>query len=334
MNNFICFALEGPLSPQENTPELMRLFPNGEQVFAVISRYHDLLLMEERTDYEPGDILNLILPFLILHHISENDIANLASKATLINGAEKLVSSLQVSGWKVFCITTTYEQYALHLTHKLGIFAHNLAYTPLPWDRLAATLDNEEADLLRQTEATVLTLKPTADDDRIKQYLDAFYRTELPKTNLGTVVAEVKPVGGRRKLDALNRFGEKYQQPLSNWVVVGDSMSDVRMLAAVEAAGGLAIAFNATEHVLPYATVGLATPSLSPLAKVLESWHKGRRRQVENTVSQEERPGGSEDRGYLHWLSGRKDLAEITELHRKMRRQAQEEAAKSTGTSG
>ncbi len=330
MNNFICFALEGPLSPQENTQELMGLFPNGEQVFEVINRYNDLLLMEERADYEPGDILTLILPFLIIHHISENDIAGLASKATLINGAGKLVSSLQVSGWKVFCITTTYEQYALHLTHKLGIFAHNLAYTPLPWDKLAATLDNEEIDLLRQTEEMVLTLNPATDDDRIKQYLDAFYRTELPKTNLGAVVAEVKPVGGQRKLDALNRFSEKYQQPLSNWVVVGDSMGDVRMLAAVEAAGGLAIAFNATEHVIPYATVGLANPSISPLATVLEAWHKGRRSQVENTVSKEERRGISEDSGYLHWLSGRKDLAEIIEIHQKMRRQAQEEAGKST----
>jgi energy-converting hydrogenase A subunit R len=330
LNNFICFALEGPLSPQESTYELMRLLPNGDQVLGIISRYDDLLLKEERAGYEPGDILTLILPFLILHGVSENDIASLASKATLIDGAEKLVSALQFGGWKVFCITTTYEQYAIHLTHKLGIFAHNLAYTPLPWDKLAATLDDTETELLQQTEEKILTLNPANDDDRIKQYLDAFYQTELPKTNLGTMIAEVKPVGGERKLGALNQFEEKCDQPLSNWVVVGDSSTDARMLAAVEAAGGLAVAFNATEDALASAAIGLAARSISPLARVLESWRKGHRSRVEKMVNKEERRGGSEDKGYFQWLSGRKDLAEIIEIHQRMRQQAKEEAGGNT----
>ena len=39
------------------------------------------LTLEEREDYEPGDTLALIVPFLVLHNISEADIASLASKA-------------------------------------------------------------------------------------------------------------------------------------------------------------------------------------------------------------------------------------------------------------
>ena len=70
--NFICFDLEGPLSPQDNAYELMRLFPNGGKIFEVISRYDDLLTLEEREDYEPGDTLALIVPFLLLHNISED----------------------------------------------------------------------------------------------------------------------------------------------------------------------------------------------------------------------------------------------------------------------
>jgi len=109
-NNFICFDLEGPLSPQDNAYELMKLFPNGDKIFEVISRYDDLLTLDEREDYEPGDTLALIVPFLILHNISEADIASLASKANLTGGAHKLISWLEYSGWKVFCISTSYEQ--------------------------------------------------------------------------------------------------------------------------------------------------------------------------------------------------------------------------------
>ncbi|MBI2288195.1 MAG: hypothetical protein HYU83_04385, partial [Chloroflexi bacterium] len=139
MANFICFDLEGPLSPQDNAYDLMKLFPNGDRLFEVISRYDDLLTLEGRQDYEPGDTLALIVPFLILHQIREADIASLSAKASLTGGANKLMSWLESSGWKVFCITTTYEQYAIHITQKLGIFAHNVACTPFPLDKLRLT---------------------------------------------------------------------------------------------------------------------------------------------------------------------------------------------------
>ena len=53
--NLICFDLEGPLVPQDNAYELMKLFPSGGKIFEVISRYDDLLTLEGRADYEPGD---------------------------------------------------------------------------------------------------------------------------------------------------------------------------------------------------------------------------------------------------------------------------------------
>ena len=94
MANFICFDLEGPLSPQDNAYELMKLFPNGDKIFEVISRYDDLLTLEERENYEPGDTLALIVPFLVLHNISENDIVALATKASLTDEINKLVEEV------------------------------------------------------------------------------------------------------------------------------------------------------------------------------------------------------------------------------------------------
>ena len=326
--NFICFDLEGPLSPQDNAYELMKLFPNGDRIFEVISRYDDLLTLEEREDYEPGDTLALIVPFLVLHNISEDDIADLAAKASLTGGAAKLVSWLQYNGWKVFCITTTYEQYAMHVTHKLGIYAHNVARTPFPLNKFRQALSEEELRLLRQAEKDILTMRPVADDDRIKQSLDNFFWEKLPTTDLGTAIKEVKPVGGRRKVAALNRFADTYGQPLSDWVVVGDSITDFRMLHAVDEAGGLAIAFNANEYALPYATMSLASTMLGDLTEVLLAWQKNRRNGAEKTVKEREKIGGAEDRNYFHWLSGRKNIDDIVKIHKRIRRLVREEAGK------
>jgi energy-converting hydrogenase A subunit R len=320
MNNLICFGLEGTLSPQSSARELVKLFPDGERFFEVISRYDALLTLEGRDDYEPGDTLVLILPFLILHGVSEGDIAGLAANASFVSGAEELVSWLQSRGWKVFCITTAYEPYAQHLTHKLGIYAHNLACTSLPWDKLRLTLAEKELTLIKQAEADILSMKPVSDDDRIKQRLDSFFWETLPATGLGEIMREVKPVGGRRKLEALNGFGDKYDQPLADWVVVGDSITDFRMLEAVDTAGGLAIAFNASEHALPYATMGLAATSISHLAEVLEAWRKSQRRGVEKLVRGKEKGGGSDDKGYFNWLAGRNGIDEVIEIHKKIKR--------------
>ena len=328
MANFICFDLEGPLSPQDNAYELMKLFPHGDKIFEVISRYDDLLALEGREGYEPGDTLALIVPFLVLHDISENDIAALASKASLTDGAAKLVSWLQSRSWRIFCISTSYEQYAIHVTHKLGIYAHNVACTPFPLDKFRVTLCKEDSTLLQQTEQDILTMSPIDDDDKIKQRLDYFFWEKLPATDLGMAIKEVKPVGGRRKVAALNKFADTYEQPLSKWVVVGDSITDFRMLQAVEEEGGLAIALNANEYALPCSTMSLASTSISDLTEVLEAWQKGQRTRVEKVVKGKGEIGGTGDRGHFHWLSGSKDIDEVIEVHKRIRRLVRQEASK------
>ena len=110
MSRFICFDLEGPLSPQDNAYELMKLFPQGDRIFELISRYDDLLTLEERPNYEPGDTLALIVPFLLYHRMSEEDIRRLAQRAKLVDGASELIFGLHFRRWRVFCISTTYEQ--------------------------------------------------------------------------------------------------------------------------------------------------------------------------------------------------------------------------------
>jgi energy-converting hydrogenase A subunit R len=324
--NLICFDLEGPLSPQDNAYELMKLFPRGGKIFEVISRYDDLLTLERRPDYEPGDTLALIVPFLAYHGIKEEQITTMGQKARLTPGAIELTSKLKSRGWYMFCITTSYEQYAFSITRRLGIPGDNVTCTSLPLAQIRQLLSQDEFALLEQTEDEIVNLNPFRDDARIKAYLDYFYWQKLPQTSSGRIISLVKPVGGRRKLEALENFSTKMGKPLSRWTAIGDSITDFKMLQAVNKAGGLAVAFNANEYALEYATMSLASVRLDDLWTVLEVWEKSGRHAVEKVVK--EKAGGTEDTEWFHWLDGTKDMKPALEIHQRIRRLVREEAAK------
>ncbi len=326
--NPICFDLEGPLAPQDNAYELMKLFPNGGRIFEVVSRYDDLLTLEGRPDYEPGDTLALIIPFLAYHSIIEEHISAMGQKARLTPGAAELLAKLKSQKWHVFCISTSYEQYAFPVTQRLGILSDNVACTAFPLAQIRQLLGRDEFALIEQTEHDIVNLKSVSDDARIKESLDHFYWQKLPQTRWGRIIAQVKPVGGKRKIDALEKFSARMGKPLSHWVAVGDSITDFKMLQAVNTAGGLAVAFNANEYALPYATMGLASVSLDDLWAVLEAWDKGGRSHVEQVVKEKEHAGGTGNREWFHWIAGTKDITQALAVHKKIRRLVREEAAR------
>jgi energy-converting hydrogenase A subunit R len=325
--NLICFDLEGPLAPQDNAYELMKLFPRGGKILEVISRYDDLLTLEARPDYEPGDTLALIIPFLVCHGITDEQITAMGQKAKLTAGAALLISKLESRGWYTFCLSTSYEQYAFPITQRLGMRHENVACTSLPLAQIRQLLSRKEFALLEQTENEIVNLNPFADDTRIKEYLDYFYWQKLPQTRWGRIINQVKPVGGRRKVEALHNFSTRMGKPLSDWTVVGDSITDFKMLRAVNKSGGLAIAFNANEYALPYSTLGLASVSLYDLWIVLEAWEKGGREDVERVVKEMEKAGGAKDRGWFQWLDGIGDVVPVLDIHKRTRRLARQEAA-------
>jgi energy-converting hydrogenase A subunit R len=326
--NLICFDLEGPLASQDNAYELMKLFPHGGKIFEVISRYDDLLSLERRPDYEPGDTLALIVPFLVYHGIKEEQITTMGQKARLTPGAIELTSKLKSRGWYIFCISTSYEQYAFPVTRRLGIPSENVICTSFPLAQIHQLLSHDEFALLEQTEDEIVNLNPFRDDARIKAYLDYFYWQKLPQTSSGKIISQVKPVGGRRKVEALEHFSTMLGKPLSRWTVVGDSITDFKMLQTVNKAGGLAMAFNANEYALKYATMGLASVRLDDLWVVLEAWEKGGRQDVERVVKEKEKAGGIGDREWFHWIAGTKDITGALEIHKRIRRLVREEAAK------
>jgi energy-converting hydrogenase A subunit R len=286
MTNIICFDLEGPLSPQDNAYEVMGLVKDGHRIFEVISRYDDILTLEGREGYEPGDTLSLIAPFLIHHKIKEEDIKRVSDSAKIVDGVKYTIERLRKLRWDYYIISTSYQQHAHNIAAKIGVSRDRIYCTKLPLDRYLATVKDADSSLIEEVEKDILeSLYPALDDEKkIKDRLDRFFRSDLPKTELGKVIGEIKVVGGQRKVDAVYEIAKKKDMSLDEIVVVGDSITDYKMLREVRDKGGVAVVFNGNEYCIPYANVGLASTDMRMILVVVDAYDCGQKKGVMQAV--------------------------------------------------
>lgn len=316
MRKVVFFDLEGPISTQDNAYEVLGLIPNGHKVFEVISKYDDILALEGRPNYEAGDTLSLIAPFLVAHEIGENDIYDVSKKANLVRGVHRMVSQLKDEGWMVYIISTSYEQHAYNIAGQLGIDDEHVRCTRFPLDDYLTEFGGEDYQPILSAEREILSLYPPENEDLIKQRLDGFFFRDLPNANVGRVLKDMNVCGGRRKIDAMKELSERDGIDISQAVAVGDSITDMRMLEFLKNEGGLSVVFNGNEYALPYGTVSLATQDMRNLSLITESWEKGGKEAVLKVVK--ERESGGED-PYYHILESRDNYEDILEIHKTVR---------------
>ena len=338
MKRLIILDLEGPLSPMDHASSSMGLIEGGEKIFAVISRYDDLLTLEGREGYEPGDTLALIIPFLLSYGITEEDLRKVSDQAPIVQGAKELVTILKQDGWQVYIASTSYEQHALNIGREVGVSEENIFCTSLKLSRFHELGKEEDFSFIRVRGQYILgnlysdDLNYGVNDKLIRPYLDKFFWHDLPQTALGEVLKQVWVMGGRRKVRAVETVLRKNHAYLDEAVVVGDSITDFQMLRAVEAAGGLAIVFNGNQYALPHGTVGLATSNIKDLLFILKEWLDGGREKIRLALDKMLEPQ-SELGPFYHWLVGKKpeELDKILNIHKKMRTLVRGEAAARLG---
>ncbi len=134
------FDLEGPLSPQDNAYGVMHSIKEGPALFEVLSRYDDYLAIRNRPNYEPGDTLQLIVPFMIVNGITEQDVRKASARAQLVGGARELIKWLKDEMWNVHIISTSYEQHAYNVASKLDVEREKVHCTRFPLDSLSEIL--------------------------------------------------------------------------------------------------------------------------------------------------------------------------------------------------
>jgi energy-converting hydrogenase A subunit R len=340
MKNIICFDLEGPLSPQDNAYEVMGLVGNGQEIFEIISRYDDLLTLEGRQDYEPGDTLALIAPFLVFHGINEEDVTSISDQAILVDGTKEIVQTLKERDWGEFIVSSSYQQHAHNVAKKIGVELENTVCTKFPLDKYREEFTQDDFGLIREAEKDILKLYPpdqtSEKDTDIKSRLDWFFWNDLQVTKLGKIMTDMRVVGGQRKVEAVQKIAKAHDKKLSEVVVVGDSITDFKMLKKVNEANGIAVAFNANEYALPYATLGLATTSMLNLMTVIDNWELNGREAVLDAVDALEDQAEIEtkteevkpDAAYYHNLTNKENFDDILKIHKALRNIVRGQAAK------
>lgn len=293
--NLICFDLEGPLSPQDNAYEVMGLIPEGHKIFEVISKYDDILTLEKRENYEPGDTLSLIVPFLLYYDVSEEDIKKVSKQARIVPGAKEFIAELKEKlNFDVYIISTSYQQHAFNIGEQLCVEKENIYCTKFPIEKFKGKIakSKEDSSLIEKIEKEILeTLHPNLDNFKLndknsalKKTLEKFFWSDLMKTKLGKIMREVKVVGGQRKVDALESILKKTGKKLKEIIVVGDSITDFKMLEKVKRANGISVVFNGNEYALPYGNIGLATLDMRFLLLIVNAFIRGGKEKVIETV--------------------------------------------------
>jgi len=331
----ICFDLEGPLSPQDHALKVMKLIPGGEKIFEVISRYDDLLTLEGKEGYEPGDTLKLIFPILVSHKICEKNLTAASRRAELVFGAKKLISWLQKNKWKVYIISTSYQQHALSIAERLKVLKENVYCTKFPLNSFLEKFFYGKTKfpwlaLIYEAEKVIVrelweeNLDSGEKDQKLKDFLDEFFWKKLPETELWSTFDSIKVMGGAAKAEALGEIAKQNKTGLKAPVAVGDSITDFKMLKAVNEAGGLAIVFNGNKYALPYGTVGIASANAMDLKKILNAWSEGEREAVKSAIEK------MSSKKNVHWLLAktRDELAEILKIHQRFRKIVRKSAAK------
>jgi len=331
----IFFDLEGPLSPQDNAYEVMGLIPEGRRLFEVISRYDDLLTLEGREDYEPGDTLRLIVPFLVRHGITAEDVKRVSDTAGLVPGAAELMARLRSEGWGVYLVSTSYEQHATNIGGKLGLPMAAIHCTRIAFERLRGHLSQEHLRQVAAMETTILRdlyshdLSSGTKDELIRKHLDPFYWGSGLAEALALPGEAVTVVGGRRKAWVMEAIARARGFSLREAAFVGDSITDVQGARMIESLGGLAVAFNGNAFILPHVTAAVAATRLDSVYPVLEAWFSGGRAQTKRAIRDTPKRT-TDDAPHFHWMVGCEEaqLKEVIALHKVFRRRMREAAAK------
>jgi len=319
----VAFDLEGPLSPQDNAYELMALIPEGRRLFERLSRYDDLLAISGRPDYEPGDTLKLILPFLLAHGINETHIRQISEKAPLVNGVVECIQTIWSQGWQPCIISTSYEPHALNISEKVGVPPDLVVATKVDFGTLEGAMTDDSYSLVLSWQQRILEC-PSDNDEQLQALLDEFFGQHLVKFPIG-VIFDLQVVGGRRKTEALRHFLNKFGLPFAHCVAIGDSITDYHMLKTVRDEGGLAIVFNGNEYALPYGVIGVASIDLRAILPLIKTFVESGLEGVKIWVS-EQKP---KDEWDVHYQVITEETWQMAlPVHRKFRQAVRGQAAK------
>lgn len=261
---------EGPISKNDNAFETTAHFvPNGAKLFTVISRYDDVLAdITKKPGHRAGDTLKLVLPFLKAYDVTDEAMHRFSTRnLILIQGAKDTLDHVRSTA-DTFIVSTSYEHYMKALCQNLGFPFENVYCTMFRLDKYSIN-EKEKADLTQIAEEIarlpVFEIPTNAKSLKILskeaqntiQRLDEFFWNRIMHMESGQIYAEVKPVGGIEKAEAIEKIASKLNVQLADIMYVGDSITDEEAFKLLRKSGGLTMSFNGNQYAVRNADIAI-----------------------------------------------------------------------------
>jgi len=288
---------EGPISKNDNAFEITSHFvPNGDEIFAVISKYDDVLAdVLKRSRYRAGCTLKLILPFLKAYDVTDAKMREFsAQNLLLISNIKDTLQHVRSVAY-AFIVSTSYEHYIKALCQALGFPYENTYCTRVNIDKYHMT--GGEKTKLRETakeisQMSIIEIPPNAKsitdfsekDQETIQRLDEIFWKEIACTDCGRIFSEVNPVGGSEKAESIRGIVQKVSVALSDVMYVGDSITDVEAFRHVSDNGGLTVSFNGNQYAIKTAEVAVLSENSIVTAVIGDVFSKSGKRQALSLV--------------------------------------------------
>jgi len=288
---------EGPISKNDNAFELNSEFiPNGDKLFNVLSKYDDIQAsVVRRPDYNAGDTLKLVLPFLKAFDVTEKRMKDFSAKnIVLVRDAKETLRQIR-DLMPAFIVSTSYQQYISALCDTIEFPFVNTYSTRVKIDDYEITSDEKTRLQQLAKEISQIPVMGIPDSNNLDDFsdidrknvkrLDDVIWEEIYKMKIGRILQEVKPVGGHEKAKAVQNIVRRLDINLSGVMYVGDSITDEEAFKLVREGGGLAVSFNGNSYAVNAAEIGIMSPSIFPMFDIARMFKIHGRQGVKDYVN-------------------------------------------------
>ncbi len=274
---------EGPITKNDNAAELAEAFvPSGDRFFKTISLYDDYLAeVVRRPGYKAGDTLRLILPFFKAFGLDNRTMIKFSRRnIDVIPQAQYMLREV-LGLMPAYIVSTSYVHYIRAVCETIEFPVGNTFSTELDLDAYA--LDEAEKKELQSLHTEILGLPEFTipagassaealrdDDRRTLLELDRIFWEVLPQMQIGKIIEEVNPIGGREKARAIQEIVVIEEVDLADVFYVGDSITDVEAFRMVKNAGGIALSFNGNDWAVKEASFAVTAQNALPIGWLAE----------------------------------------------------------------
>ncbi len=278
---------EGPISKNDNAFELTENFiPNGDKLFANISKYDDVLAdVLRKPNYCAGSTLKLILPFFKAYGITDAQVEKFSAQNIILITNTKTTLSYVQSITSSFIVSTSYEHYIKALCKAVDFPYKNTYCTKVNLNKLGITPQEKERlkEIAQEiTQMPLIDIPPntktpkdfSANDRMSIQRLNEIFWDIIPKMFVGKFLLDVVTVGGEQKADAIRDSTKRLCSKLSDVMYVGDSITDGEAFKLVRSNGGLSVSFNGNGYALKNAEVAVMSESNLVIAVIADLFCK------------------------------------------------------------